>query len=57
MRKILALTLSVIGMVTCKDAYATHCDDMDSPYGGCGIPSSLVTYPHYLALNVQHTPG
>ncbi|CDW89420.1 UNKNOWN [Stylonychia lemnae] len=58
MKQTLLLTLSFIGFVVCKEqAYATHFDDMDSPYGGCGLPSSLVTFPHYLALNVQNTPG
>jgi len=57
MMKILALTLSIIGVVSGENAYATHFDEMASPYGGCGLPSSLITFPHYLALNVQHTPG
>eukprot|EP00347_Sterkiella_histriomuscorum_P012510 403368303 len=38
-------------------SYATHFDGIGQPYGGCGIPESLMGYPHYLALNVQNTPN
>ena len=30
---------------------------LGSPYGGCGIPQEYLDSPHFVALNVQNSPG
>jgi len=36
---------------------ATYFDDLGKPFGGCGVPESIVETPNYVALNVFNTPG
>ncbi|MBF0442147.1 MAG: hypothetical protein HQK54_09595, partial [Oligoflexales bacterium] len=36
---------------------ATIFGDLGVPYGGCGVPQQNVESQHYVALNVQDTPG
>lgn len=36
---------------------ATHFDKFGEPYGGCGVPESVVGSKNFVALNVQDTPG
>jgi hypothetical protein len=36
---------------------STWFDNLGSPYGGCGITQSALDTQHFVALNVQDTPG
>lgn len=36
---------------------ATWFSNLGSPYGGCGITQSALDTPHFVALNVQNSPG
>lgn len=36
---------------------ATHFDALGTPYGGCGLPQSVIDSQNFVALNVQDTPG
>jgi hypothetical protein len=36
---------------------ATWFDNLGSPYGGCGLAQSVLDTQHFVALNVQDTPG
>ena len=36
---------------------ATHFDGLGSPYGGCGLPQSVLETQDFVALNVYNTPG
>lgn len=36
---------------------ATHFDGLGSPFGGCGLPQSVIDSQDFVALNVQDTPG
>jgi hypothetical protein len=36
---------------------ATFFDALGSPYGGCGLPQSVLDSQNFVALNVQDTPG
>lgn len=36
---------------------ATHFDGLGQPAGGCGVPQDILESPHFVALNVQDTPG
>lgn len=38
------------------EGHATHFESLGTPYGGCGVPEQVLETPHYLALNVVHTP-
>src|SRR6185503_5349136 len=38
-------------------SYATFFDALGMPYGGCGIPQSVLDSQNFVALNVQDTPG
>ena len=38
-------------------AVATHFESFGIPYGGCGIPQDKLETPHFVALNVFHSPG
>src|SRR4051794_10776041 len=38
-------------------ANATHFDGLGSPYGGCGLPQSVLETQNFVALNVYNTPG
>ena len=40
-----------------RQAMATHFDGMGDPYGGCGVPQSIVETSNFAALNVQNTPN
>lgn len=35
----------------------TYFDGLGNPYGGCGIPQTLLETQDFVALNVYHTPG
>jgi hypothetical protein len=35
---------------------ATWFDSLGQPYGGCGMPQSVLDSPHFVALNVYNTP-
>lgn len=47
----------VLNAQTIKTGVATYFDDLGKPYGGCGVPESIVETPNYVALNVFDTPG
>jgi hypothetical protein len=36
---------------------ATWFDGLGSPYGGCGLPQSVLDSQNFVALNVQNSPG
>ena len=42
---------------TIKTGVATYFDDLGKPFGGCGVPESIVETSNYVALNVFNTPG
>ncbi len=39
------------------EGVATYFDALGTPYGGCGVPQSILETPYFVALNVQDTPG
>jgi hypothetical protein len=40
-----------------KSGEATHFEQLGTPYGGCGVPESLVETSDYVALNVFNAPN
>lgn len=36
--------------------HATYSPTVGELSGGCGVPQTILEWPHYVALNVQHTP-
>jgi hypothetical protein len=42
--------------VSWVEGHATNFEALGEPYGGCGVPQSELEWPHFVALNVQHTP-
>jgi hypothetical protein len=49
--------LTVSGTPTPVTGNATHFDGLGSPYGGCGLPQSVLETQNFVALNVYNTPG
>lgn len=41
---------------TAYEGVATHFEALGTPYGGCGVPPSLVETDNYVALNVYASP-
>jgi hypothetical protein len=51
------LFASISGYSQVFEGVATHFDGLGLPYGGCGVPPSLVETDDYVALNVYASPG